>query len=287
MSDIKICYVDFWPGFDVNCNWFNLVFKDCFSKHNFTFSSTPENADIIIGSCFGNNIRKIDNNCKKIVYIGENERPIEYFKYYDYALSFDFDNYEGKNFRLPHWMLYINWWGEPNFPHARISVDQLTYQWSPEEVWNRKNFCAIIVGNPVQTRLRVAYILNEYKQVHGYGKVYGKHFEGDKLKLLENYRWNICFENSITNGYITEKFLEAKIAGCIPIYYGSTSVKHDFNEKCGLNFINFNDNPDELVDKIKYYEMKPYFISLASEPLFNTIPSLDDLYTFLQENIKL
>jgi hypothetical protein len=285
MREVNICYLDFWPGFDVNCNWFNLVFKDCFPKYNFIFDSSPEDADIIMSSSFGQKrLEYKDSKAIKIFYTGENEPPE--FLFADYTLSFDFNSHNGKNFRLPHWMLYINWWNEPNFPHARILPEQLTKQWDVKEVWNRPEFCAIIIGNPVFNRLDIAQKLNYIGSVHGYGKVFGKYYDGDKLKLLENYRWNICFENSITDGYITEKLLEAKIAGCVPIYYGSASVKQDFNEKCCINYNNFK-NAEDLVEIIKKCENKLDFIEIAKEPLFNVIPTLDNLYNFLRERIKL
>lgn len=278
---MNIYYCDFWPGFDPNCNWFNLLFRDVFGDSEINFNASPEEADIIFASSFGNERYKINNKkAKRIFYTGENERPDLNFG--DYSLSFDFDSYEGKNFRLPHWYLYINWWGEPNFPHARISMEMLNKKWDPEEIWNRNNFCSIVIGNPVQNRLEVASKLNEFKEVHGFGRVFGRYYEGCKIELLENYRWNICFENSITEGYITEKLLEAKISGCIPIYYGHQSVLVDFNTSSFINYTNYN-STKELLDKISFYEKdKASFKHLASNPLFDKMPDLSNLITFIK-----
>lgn len=277
---MNICYLDFWPGFDANCNWFNLVFKDCFNK-DFNFNSSPEEADIIFASSFGNERYKTKKlKAIKIFYTGENERPDLDFG--DYTLSFDFDTYGGRNFRLPHWYLYVNWWNESDFPHARISLEQLNHKWEPEDICNRDNFCAIVIGNPVQNRIEIANKLNNFKNIHTYGRAFGKPYDGCKVKLLENYRWNLCFENSITEGYTTEKLFEAKIAGCIPIYYGHQSAALDFNDQCYINYIDFNSSED-LVNLVSKYENdKDSFMRIASRPLFNRLPDLTGLYNFLK-----
>jgi len=281
---MKVSYLDFWSGYDKHCNWFNLLLKDAFKDREIEFDSSPEESDIIFFSCFGEEHKKYkDSNAIKIFYIGENV-PAN-FSVADYCLSFDFDDHGGKNFRLPHWYLYVNWWDEPNFPHSKISLDELFYQYDPKEVYSRKEFCSIMIGNPVQNRIHVAQTLNQLNPVHGYGRVFGNPYDGSKVELLRNYRWNICFENSITDGYVTEKLLEAKVAGCIPIYYGPYYVNKDFNEKCFINYYDYR-SPQELLEVVaKIEKSEELFLSLASQPLFNTPPNLDSLKQFLQNVI--
>ena len=283
---MNICYLDFWPGFDSNSNWFNLMFLDFFEGKELNFNSSPEKADIIMFSCFGSEHHYKNKNPKavKIFYTGENERVR--FPAADYALSFDHDTYGERNFRLPHWYLYINWWGAENFPHATISPEKLFSSYNPEEVYDRKNFCSIVIGNPVSNRLEVANKLNEYKPVHGFGRVFGRPFDGCKVDLLQNYRYNICFENAIHPGYVTEKLLQAKVAGCIPIYYGTDSANLDFNEKCFIRYGEY-ETPDLLLEKIKEIDLdKTKFIEIANQPLFNDKPNLDNLYLFLKKALK-
>ena len=282
---MKISYIDFWPGFDVNCNWFNLLLEDTFPDTNLSFGSAPEESDVIFFSCFGEEHKKYkESSATKIFYIGENVRAD--FSVADYCLSFDFDDYEGKNFRLPHWYLYINWWGKKDFPHARISIDQLSHQYQNRETLSRKKFCSIMIGNPVSNRINVAQKLNEFKQVDGFGRVFGNPYDGCKIELLKNYRWNICFENSIYDGYVTEKLLEAKIAGCIPIYYGPFYVNRDFNDKCFINYYNY-ENPNDLLEDIMSIERDEIkFDALAMEPLFNQIPTLEPVKQFLKSAIR-
>lgn len=269
-----------WPSFDANSNWFNLMFRDCFPNESFNFNSTTP--DVILASSFGNNRYQYKNSdAIKIFYTGENERPD--FNFANYSLTFD--KTTDKNFRLPHWFLYVNWWDEPNFPHARINVDRLYKQWDVEEIWNRKEFCSIIIGNPVTNRIDVATQLNKHRPVHGYGKVFGRYFDGCKIDLLEKYRWNICFENAIYPGYITEKLLEAKVAGCIPIYYGDLSVANDFNDNGFINYLEYK-SKENLFDVVRSIDNdKEFFCSIAEQPLFNKKPELTELYHFLKDKI--
>lgn len=44
----------------------------------------------------------------------------------------------------------------------------------------------------------------------------------DKKKYLRGFRFNVCPENSVTLGYVTEKLFEAFMSGCIPIYWGAS-----------------------------------------------------------------
>lgn len=281
---MKVSYLDFWPGFDPGSNWFNLLLKDCFPGVEFDFYSSPENADIILCSSFGNQRYNYKNTKGvKIFYTGENERA--QLDVCDYSLSFDYDTHGGRNFRLAHWFLYINWWNEPDFKHSRISVEELFAEPNPNEVWNREKFCSIIIGNPVKNRLEVIEKLNEYKPVEGFGKVFGSYHEGCKIQLIKNYRFNVCFENSITDGYVTEKLLEAKVAGCIPIYYGDVSVANDFNEKCFVNYNRFS-SPSELLEEIISIDTnKDKFFEFASRPLFKERPSLEPLKEFIRKAV--
>jgi len=139
-----------------------------------------------------------------------------------------------------------------------------------------------MIGNPVQNRLDVAKLIHStFGPVDGYGRVFGNPYDGDKVKLLEKYKFNICFENSLTDGYVTEKLLQAKIAGCIPIYYGHSSFSKDFNPMCAINYADYADNGD-LIEQLSHLKYKNNFILRAKEPLFYTIPNLDFIYAFFK-----
>ena len=48
---------------------------------------------------------------------------------------------------------------------------------------------------------------------------------GSKLELLQNFRFNIAYENCLNDcGYISEKPFDALLAGCVPVYLGNQSI---------------------------------------------------------------
>lgn len=76
------------------------------------------------------------------------------------------------------------------------------------------------------------------------------------LKIFNQYRFIICFENSYNPGYITEKIFNCLLADTIPIYSGSPII-HDFiNPDCFIN-IGENDDLDQATAKISEINTVP------------------------------
>lgn len=48
---------------------------------------------------------------------------------------------------------------------------------------------------------------------------------------LNKYRYSVAIENSCTDSYITEKFYDCIITGCVPLYFGAPNVADHFPEK--------------------------------------------------------
>jgi hypothetical protein len=70
------------------------------------------------------------------------------------------------------------------------------------------------------------------------------------LKVFNQYRFIVCFENSYNSGYITEKIFNCLLADTIPIYSGSPIIHEYINPDCFIN-ISENDDINEFVDKIR------------------------------------
>ena len=96
--------------------------------------------------------------------------------------------------------------------------------------------------------------LSEYKKVDSGGRFRNNIGErvGNKIKFLSNYKFSICFENSKTPGYISEKLVDSFKAGTIPIYYGDDTVLELLNNRSYIHVIDENDfeNKIELIKKI-------------------------------------
>lgn len=270
---MKISFLDFWPKFLPHNNFIYHLIKSV--KENVELV-TPDKADLIIYSCFGNQHKRY--NVKKIFFTGENKRPN--FNECDYSISFDFDDYDGKNIRIPLWYYYIDWfnvgtYGDPNY---LIPVD---YLYEPNEFSKKekRGFCSAVYSNPVGIRNEFVTKLNNYKNVDCFGKVGGFNRlpDGEKFKLdiISNYKFNICFENSIYPGYYTEKILHAKIAGCIPLYYSDEKMFEDFNENSCLNLFKFG-SMEEMIEMIIKIDSDEYiYNNIFNETLLSNKITID------------
>lgn len=271
---MNVTFLDFWYGFQPENNFFIHLIRSIKENVNIT---PPENADVIFYSCFGDSHKNF--NTKKIFFTGENLRPN--FNDCDLSLSFDFDNYNNRNIRLPLWYLYIDWFNVKSYnnPDWLIPVE---YLFSDNEftIKDKNKFCSTVFSSPYNSRFNMINLLNTYKKVDCYGKIHSNKLpDGEKYKMdvISNYKFNICFENSIYPGYFTEKLLHSKIAGCIPIYYSDKSYSEDFNNKCCINLIDFNEE-DELLEYVKEIDSDiNLYNKINSEPIFTNIPNLDEI----------
>lgn len=244
---MKIAFTDFWQypkPFDPNNNFLIHLIRSIRSNVELV---SADKADLIIYSIFGNVHKKY--NCKKIFFTGENIRPN--FEECDFSISFDFDDYDGRNIRIPLWYWYIDWFGVSSYDNPDYLIP-VKYLYEPNEFSKKEKvrFCSAVYSNPVGIRTEFVNRLNQYKKVDCFGKLVGFNTlldgEKNKLDIISNYKFNICFENSTYPGYYTEKLLHAKVTGCVPIYYSDEKVFKDFNKSCFLSYKNI----DELIDKV-------------------------------------
>jgi hypothetical protein len=134
----------------------------------------------------------------------------------------------------------------------------------------KDKFCAFIVSNPSNEVRNTAFQwLNSYKKVDSAGRLFnnigdtiftqtagGGGGELKKHEFLKDYKYCFAYENSRTDGYITEKFLAAKAAGCVPIYWGAQNPTEDFPEGSFINANNFQ-TADELISAVNALEENP------------------------------
>jgi hypothetical protein len=212
-----------------------------------------------------------------VFYTGENQRPN--YNNCDFSLSFDFDNYDNRNFRLPLWILYIDWFrkGGYNSPKFILPLEKLSknnFTQTPKD-----RFCCLINNHLGNRRDEIVKELSAYKPLGLFGEPWNNAFSGEDKKywVLSNYKFNICFENNNHPGYFTEKLLHAKSAGCIPIYNGNKEVHKDFNRDCFINLQDF-DSIKEFVEYIKEIDNNDHlYVWLRMRPLFKKIPNLEEV----------
>ena len=138
---------------------------------------------------------------------------------------------------------------------------------------------AIINHDIAENRLATVSKLMKLGKAHFFGTPFGNHFTGErkKIRILSNSKFNLCFENSDTYGYHTEKLIHAKYAGSIPIYWANPkSMYRDFN-KNSLLFIEDPQNESEIENLIINMSSISYLRRVSAEPLFNSIPKIDPI----------
>ena len=283
----ELCVVNFWDGaFDGD--FFDFFFHACFG--DITYTSNPHTADLIITSVFGN----VQTNPKKtIAYIGENVRPN--FIGYDHSLSFDRDIYGGRNFRLPLWYSRLAWDGFKQKPRKDnmhnhgyeqlIPIKQLT-QSRKLDIKAKDKFCALIANNPEGLRINLYNSLSKYKQVDGYGNMFGKPLRKSKFAILPEYKFSLCPENSIYDGYVTEKLIDAYAGGTIPIYSGDISVEDEFNYDAFFNYQFFMSTHELKRQVISLDENIEMYQNMYEQPLFDEEPFLEDAIEFVRSIVK-
>lgn len=95
--------------------------------------------------------------------------------------------------------------------------------------------------------------ISSYKRVDCAGSyrnnMYGFRAPRDKfIDWISIYKFMLCFENSSAPGYVTEKALQAYLAGTIPIYWGhDDTVKSLFN----MDTMVYVNSYEEALNKIK------------------------------------
>ncbi|NQU33616.1 MAG: hypothetical protein HQ521_10305 [Bacteroidetes bacterium] len=72
----------------------------------------------------------------------------------------------------------------------------------------------------------------------------------DKGCKLQNFKFTLCFENTLFPGYITEKIFDAMLAGSVPVYVGCNNITQEVPSEC---FINVNDfsSPESLLEYLR------------------------------------
>ena len=238
---LRVAFTDMWENFNPSYNFFTLLLEahTPYTVAGIDGSSGP--SDILIFGPFGSDWKSPRfAKIPKIHYTGENTPAIQHpevFLNLGYAMKSDI-NY----IRLPLWVLEIDWFQADTKIRNPIPISLEECMNPAEHADIRKRFCAFIVSNPSQpVRNQAFHTLCRYKPVDSAGRLYntigpelfaglgGGGGERRKVDFLRQYKFCIAYENESSPGYITEKILHAKAAGCVPIYWGAPNLEVDFD----------------------------------------------------------
>lgn len=224
---------------------------------------------------YGQSHLRFGPDVTKVFYTGENVRPPSG----QFAMTFDHVN-SHCHYRLP--LYVIDMWGAVTEGWSDDYLELVNFsfkRFDNEYDYDTRKFCSFVVSNPNQEmRNKAFHFINEYKTVasggphlNNIGYVLPRDRLNNKLSFLDQYRFNICFENGSYPGYVTEKLLNALQVKTMPIYWGSPTVDRDFNPKA---FINAADHGDfnKLVNYIQHLDSpagKNEYLDIIEQPAFN------------------
>jgi alpha(1,3/1,4) fucosyltransferase len=287
---LKICTINFWPGFNFPDDFLGYLLRKAFG--DFEIAKTEIDADIVFTSIFGRSLPKFKN--KTVWVIWENRRPN--FEIANYAISSDFDSYGDRNVRCPYWYTHLAWPGfeiknfdsfASNMNHGfepLIPIESLSRDRSPSQ--SRSKFCIFVAGNPEQHRMLAVEELSKIEKVDVFGNVAGRPLRQSKLDIMPDYRFNVCFENSIFPGYYTEKVLHAWASGCVPLYFADRFLSKDFNSSAMVNRADFATLEDFVSHVRQINSSSVAQAEITSQPLVKSKPSLDHIIGFLRRTHK-
>ena len=79
----------------------------------------------------------------------------------------------------------------------------------------------------------------------------------EKLAVIRSYRFVVCYENTGTPGYISEKIFDCLFAGCVPVYLGEPNIRRFIPEGCFVDRKAFATDA-ELADFLKQMPYSSY-----------------------------
>lgn len=261
VDPIKIWFADVWPTFDAKDNFLVAAIPD-----NVAVIYDAVNPDILFYSCFGETHLTYD--CVRVFFNGENIRPD--FNICDYAIGFDYLEFEDRHLRLP---LYL--WEKQH-------VDEVCQRRLPIRIDEMKarEFCNFIYSNgradPVRDRF--FHKLNAERPVHSLGrhllnddrlqKPKPDHSFYTKIDIARQFNFSLAFENSSTSGYTTEKIFDAFVARSIPIYWGNPRIEEEFNPKAFVNRHAFPDDESCIAYVLELAADDDRMLEMLNMPVF-------------------
>ena len=249
-APLRVGFTCMWDSFQPDYNMFTLMLaeagkafdKDVVGVSIDSMSEGAEDVDVLIFGPFGDRWQKVNAKIPKIHYTGENTAPIHRE---DIKLNLGFrhvDMNDNSYLRLPLWMLEINWFrADVNriVNPKPLPIDRCCKVFMDEP---HDKFCAFVVTNPRQEMRNSAFHwLSKYKKVDSAGRLFnnmgteifaglgGGGGEIRKFEFLKNYKFSLTYENESAPGYTTEKWLHAKAAGAVPIYWGDPKFEREFD----------------------------------------------------------
>lgn len=219
---------------------------------------------------------------------GENIRPP--WRDYDLTLSFDLEDYGGRNLYLPLAVLALDWFPERR-PGPRSDQRKAGSVLTPQAAAaprdpvsvERPRFACAFIANPEPRRLYAIEALSRYAPVDVFGPAVGRPVPS-KAEIAKDYRFVVCFENDLFPGYVTEKAVEAYATGAVPLWSGDDAAGL-FRPEALVNEAEFG-SIRAWVDHVADLDRSPHArTAMAGAPLFHRAPDLTAIVDRLRADL--
>ena len=158
-----------------------------------------------------------------------------------------------------------------NIKHFKINYPYLMPMVECLPSFGEKKFCVLIATNMTPERINILTFFENkpWGDLHLYGRrlvisknyrgsIKGGHSGSNKQDTLKQYKFCICFENTVTfPGYITEKIFNCFAAGCVPVYWGAPNVTDYIPKGCFIDYRDFKSD-DDLYSFLKEMKEEEY-----------------------------
>jgi hypothetical protein len=284
---LRLACLDWYPGFDHRHIFVRLLAR---ALHCSIQDATCSDADVILVGPYGRSKEGISKKTNQIVIYGSGENSRPDYRFCDISMTLDLSTYGGRNVRVPAWLGEFDFWAD--CPDATYSYEQSQNMMET----NRP----LTVGDITDSQPKIAAIFSTYEQnrmsvlealeiklapITKIGRLWGNAEScrdasmlfPAKHPILIRHAMNLCFENSIAPGYITEKILHARMAGCLALTYAHPSCQDDYAMAGVLNFHEFLDI-DRYVSAVEELLRSPEQLHAArSAPVFAQLPDLQGI----------
>lgn len=303
MKELKIDFRNMWGGFfkhdNIITNTLSLEYNVAVDEDNPDVvvcqssppdHQTPSAADLT---------RSMRGRAKIVHWLVESIDRTDDPNYSDCDFSFSSCKFsDERNVRIPLWAMYVDWFG-----NQYVQGRNQAFLVSPEKLLKpplhtkKRKFCCILTNNGMGLREEVypEFIIFGVENgllVESRGRAFTNMpsiggDERDKIEYIEDFKFNLCFDNGEADGWITEKLIHPLSVGVIPIYWGCQDVGEEFNEGAFIHARKF-DNLGELNDEVLNIYNKPdLFREIQNQSCFpdNKIPDCANP-EFLLEKFK-
>ena len=277
-SALRISFSDMWEGFDPQDNFFLDLLRATLGSQKEVVGTTGRTGSLHIYGPFGTTHMSV--RAPKVFFSGERVRPND-LQDPGTALFLTHSGMEDdRHVRFPLWLLFLDWFKTGS---AHRNPNGAPVELATQPLANTKQYLgSLVVSNPTCSERNQAFEAvgvawqhlwrsgGAYKNNIGgpIASLYGGGGAGDtaKLAFLRDHTYNLCFENGMADGYVTEKLLHAKLAGCVPLYWGPPEALTDFDAS-GVVMC----NASTIVETVRDLEANPQKRdAIAATPAFSS-----------------